>query len=123
MRTAVERMASWFTLSSNSEYQDFDLEIASRAALSSVRTYYSNITIKSYYASLPVALVLLGWCLPILARLFFLIVDNAAFHATNESGYLRIATVVELDGDGSLSLNSPVTKSRFFSFASGLQRR
>jgi hypothetical protein len=104
MRTAVERVASWCTLSSNSEYQDCDLEIAYGAALSSVRTYYSNINIESYYASRPVALVLLGWCLPILARLFFLILDNAAFHGTNESGYLRIATVVELDGDGSLSL-------------------
>ena len=53
LRTAIERVASWFTLSSNSEYQDFDLEIAYRAALSSVKTYYSNISIHSSYGAIP----------------------------------------------------------------------
>jgi hypothetical protein len=112
MRAAFERVASWFTLSSNSEYQDFDLEIAYRAALSSVKTYYSNISIDSSYVSHQEPIVLQGWCLPILARLFFLILDNAAFHDANEVMNLRISTAVWLDGSGLLSLKISNTLPR-----------
>jgi hypothetical protein len=104
MQVAIERVASWFTLSSNSEYQDFDLEIAYRAALSSVKTYYSNISIHSAYVSHPGPIMLQGWCLPILARLFFLILDNAAFHGASEVMRLRISTSVALGGNDLLSL-------------------
>jgi hypothetical protein len=104
MRAAIERVASWFTLSANSEYQDFDLEIAYRAALSSVKTYYSNITIQSNYRTNPESIIFQGWCLPIFARLFFIILDNAAFHGASEGMHLDISTSVSLTEGGLFSL-------------------
>ena len=100
LRSAVERVASWFAISSNYEYQDFDLEIAYHAALQTVKTYYANVDIISQYvANRP--LILKGWCLPIFVRLFDLILDNAAFHGAQQRNTLAMSAMAEAD-DGVL---------------------
>ncbi|WP_164923165.1 hypothetical protein [Sinorhizobium medicae] len=94
-RAAVERVASWFTLSSNNEYQDFDLAIAFQAGMNTVRTYFRNLSIQEDYASNG-EIIMNGWCLPIFARLFFLILDNAATHGARNRSHLKISMFVEV---------------------------
>lgn len=94
-RAAVERVASWFTLSSNNEYQDFDLAIAFQAGMNTVRTYFRNLTIHEEYVSNG-EFIMNGWCLPIFARLFFLILDNAATHGARNRSHLKISMLVEI---------------------------
>lgn len=103
IRDAIERVSSWFTLSGNNEYQDFDLEISYQAGLQTVKTYYKNLSIKAQYsANRP--LIMLGWCLPMFARLFFLILDNAAMHGGHERDSLIVNVRAE-QNDGSLFLS------------------
>lgn len=101
MRSAVERVSSWFTLPRNTEYQDFDLEIAFEAGLQSVRTYYKNKSISSTYSA-PSQIVILGWCLPMFARLFFLLLDNAAEHTAKNRHDLDVRLDVESTADSLL---------------------
>ncbi|CUX67049.1 MULTISPECIES: hypothetical protein [Agrobacterium] len=95
MRAAIERVASWFTLSSNNEYQDFDLTIAFQAGMNTVKTYFRNLTINDRYQSNG-QILMNGWCLPMFARLFFLILDNAATHGARNRDRLNIAMTVEI---------------------------
>jgi hypothetical protein len=97
MRDAIDRVANWFTLSSNNEYQDFDLAIAFQAGMNTVKTYFRNLTIVDDYRS-DGEMVVNGWCLPIFVRLFFLILDNAATHGARNRTSLRISMVVEVGG-------------------------
>ncbi|QRM38754.1 hypothetical protein F3X89_13425 [Rhizobium rhizogenes] len=94
-RAAVERVASWFTLSSNNEYQDFDLAIAFQAGMNTVKTYFRNLSIQEDYASNG-EIIMNGWCLPMFARLFFLILDNAATHGARNRSNLKISMFVEV---------------------------
>jgi hypothetical protein len=102
IRSAVERVVSWFKLSANTEYTDFDLEIAYQAGFQSVKTYYSNISITPSFVSSE-QVMLQGWCLPFFARLFFLILDNAAFHGARDRSNLQVDVRVEAN-DSSISL-------------------
>ncbi|MBW9051089.1 hypothetical protein [Rhizobium mesosinicum] len=95
MRAAIDRVASWFTLSSNHEYQDFDLAIAFQAGMNTVKTYFRNLSISENYQS-DREIVMNGWCLPIFVRLFFLILDNAATHGARNRSTLRISMTVEV---------------------------
>ncbi|NEK17480.1 hypothetical protein [Rhizobium leguminosarum] len=95
MRSAIDRVASWFTLSSNNEYQDFDLAIAFQAGMNTVKTYFRNISITEDYRSNG-EIIMNGWCLPIFARLFFLILDNAATHGARSRPTLKISMLVEV---------------------------
>lgn len=104
MRDAIDRVASWFTLSSNNEYQDFDLAIAFQAGMNTVKTYFRNLSILDDYHS-DGEIVLNGWCLPIFVRLFFLILDNAATHGARNRTSLRISMFVEV-GDGNLLISA-----------------
>ncbi len=97
-RDAVERVASWFTLSSNNEYQDFDLAIAFQAGMNTVKTYFRNLSIHEEYTSNG-EIMMSGWCLPIFARLFFLILDNAATHGARNRSHLKISMFVEVQDD------------------------
>ncbi len=98
MRAAVERVASWFTLPSNNEHQDFDLEIAFQAGLQTVKTYFKNVEINAAYNSSK-TLTMRGWTLPIFARLFFLILDNAATHGAVERSELNVNLSIDLFGE------------------------
>lgn len=106
MRTAIGRVASWFTLSGNNEYQDFDLEITYQAGLQTVKTYYANVNIKSsYIANKPI--ILQGWSLPMFARLFFLLLDNAGMHGARQRDSLTVSAAAELfEGTLYLSIRS-----------------
>lgn len=104
MRAAVDRVASWFTLSSNNEYQDFDLAIAFQAGMNTVKTYFRNLSIQETYSSNG-EIVMSGWCLPIFVRLFFLILDNAATHGARNRSHLKISMVVEAK-DGHLFIKA-----------------
>jgi hypothetical protein len=95
MRSAIDRVTSWFTLSSNNEYQDFDLAIAFQAGMNTVKTYFRNISITEEYRSNG-EIIMNGWCLPMFARLFFLILDNAATHGARSRPTLRISMLVEV---------------------------
>jgi len=89
LRSAVDRVASWFTLSGNTEYQDYDLQIAFEAGLATVRSYYSNLSIISQYTA-PEPVMMAGKTLPFLARLFSILVENSAFHSRLTSGNLKV---------------------------------
>lgn len=103
VRSAIERVASWFTLSGNNEYQDYDLEIAYQAGLQTVKTYYANVIINDQFKS-NTTIILKGSSLPIFARLFFLLLDNAAFHGASKRTALNLSVNVELT-DGALLLD------------------
>jgi signal transduction histidine kinase len=95
MRAAIERVASWFTLSAAHEYADFDLEIAFQAGIASVKSYYADLSIVHTYHHEPGSIMLLGWSLPAVARLFFQILDNAAQHAGKGRRELSIDVTAE----------------------------
>lgn len=96
VRSAVDRVSSWFTLSGNNEYQDFDLEIPYQAGIQTIKTYYSDVTVRGSYKANK-EIVLQGWCLPVFARLLFLLLDNAAEHSTGDSHELDVTVTAELD--------------------------
>lgn len=102
MRAAVDRVASWFTLSGNHEYADFDLEIPLRAGLASVKAYYGDLDIKHTYTATPTTIMLLGWGMPGFGRLFFQLLDNAANHGGRGRGNLQIDVTAELVGSSLL---------------------
>lgn len=101
-RTAIDKVSSWFTLSRNQEYQDYDISIAVQAGLQSVRSYYRKIDIDHQYAQ-NVPFSMKGWTLPVFSRLFFLILDNAAYHGGGARAAMHIETSVTHDL-GSISL-------------------
>ena len=86
---AVERVASWFTLSHNTEYQDYQLQISYEAGLATVRSYYAHLDIRSEITTTP-SILMAGKTLPSFARLFSMLVDNAAFHSKIESETLLL---------------------------------
>jgi hypothetical protein len=88
LRSAVERVASWFTLSGNTEYQDYDLRISYEAGLATVKSYYSHLNIVSEFQS--ETLIMSGRTLPFFARLFSILLDNSAFHSGLNSGTLAL---------------------------------
>ncbi|OSJ19667.1 hypothetical protein BSR47_01800 [Bradyrhizobium canariense] len=95
LRSAIERVASWFAIPSNNEYQDYDLRISYEAGLATIKSYYSHLSIQSeYLADEPV--VMAGWTLPSLVRLFSLLLDNSAFHSGLAGGSLRIGVAAKL---------------------------
>jgi hypothetical protein len=98
IRSAVERVENWFTLSGNNEYPDFELEIAFKAGIQTVKTYYKNVDIVESYRTSG-AIPLRGWCLPMFARLFFLVLDNAAMHGAKNRENLVIEATAELTSD------------------------
>lgn len=96
VRDAIARVADWFTLSRSHDYDDFALKIAFQAGLQSVRKYYAHLHIsETFTASAPI--VLSGWTLPIFARLFFLLLDNAASHGAGNRPALNIEVAAEVD--------------------------
>jgi hypothetical protein len=102
LRSAIERVASWFTLSGNNEYQDYDLRISFEAGLATVKSYYSHLTIVSKFDS--GTLIMAGRTLPFFARLFSILLDNSAFHSGLTSGTLLLQASSECE-DGVLYLS------------------
>ncbi|WP_316190932.1 hypothetical protein [Bradyrhizobium sp. SZCCHNS2096] len=88
LHSAIERVASWFKLSGNNEYQDYDLRISYEAGLETVRSYYSHLNIVSDFNS--PQLMMAGRTLPFFARLFSILLDNSAFHSGLSSGRLNL---------------------------------
>lgn len=86
---AVERVSSWFALSTSHEYQDYPLQIAFDVGLATVTSYFSHLDID---ASIEGAekIMMAGWTLPSFARLFLLLMENAALHAGVTEGRLAI---------------------------------
>jgi hypothetical protein len=102
LRSAVERVASWFTLSGSNEYQDYDLRISFEAGLATVKSYYSHLTIVSEFDSAP--LILAGRTLPFFARLFSILLDNSAYHSGLSGGTLLLQASAKCE-DGVLYLS------------------
>lgn len=96
VRSAVDRVASWFTLSGNNEYQDFDLEIPYQGGLQTIKTYYSDVEISGNYNPNR-ELVFRGWSLPVFNRLLFLLLDNAAEHSAGPERQLNVSVRAEVD--------------------------
>ncbi|WP_339027871.1 hypothetical protein WI604_23450 [Bradyrhizobium symbiodeficiens] len=103
LRSAVERVASWFALSGSNEYQDYDLRISYEAGLATVKSYYSHLSIVSEFDS--PTILMAGRTLPFFARLFSILLDNSAFHSGLVSGALLLRTKAWLS-DGLLHLSA-----------------
>jgi signal transduction histidine kinase len=101
MRAAVDRVASWFTLSPHHEYADFDLEIPLRAGLATVAATETHLELDHSYLAKPASIMMQGWSLPSFGRLFFQLLDNAAKHGGHGRNELRISVSAEAEG-GSL---------------------
>jgi hypothetical protein len=102
LAAALERVASWFTLSTNTEFQDYAIQIAYEAGLATVRSYYSDLNIVSECSG-DQHLQLAGRTLPAFARLYSLLLENSAYHCGIDSGDLHIYADVKHD-DGVLLL-------------------
>lgn len=95
MRAAIERVASWFTLSAAHDYADYDLNIAAQAGLASVRAYYADLEIVASYNGPDDPIMLQGWSLPAVARLLFQLLDNAAQHGGRGRDHLSLTVEAE----------------------------
>lgn len=89
IRSAIERVASWFKLSVSRQYQDYSLRIAFEAAVATVASYYSRIKIRHNYSAAGF-ISMAGWTLPYFTRIFSIIVENAAVHSGIVEGELEL---------------------------------
>jgi len=96
IKAAIERVASWFTLSANNEYFDYSLELSYDAGLATVHSYYSHLTISSSYSGPTIQMA--GWTLPSFTRLFSILLDNAAHHSGIHGGTLMITAEAWIEG-------------------------
>jgi hypothetical protein len=96
IRAAVERIASWFVPSNNSEFADYPLKLAFEASLATVKSYYRDLDITHNFWE-PTNLVLAGWTLPSFARLFLILIENAAFHCGVGTGGLDVVCEATLN--------------------------
>ncbi|ACS38970.1 hypothetical protein; RMQ09746 [Methylorubrum extorquens AM1] len=94
---AIARVSSWFVLSEDTEFPDFSIGTAFEAGLQTVKSYYSHLNINSSFHA-PGELQLKGFTLPLFARLFFIILDNAAFHSGDNRTQLLLETSIEMSG-------------------------
>jgi hypothetical protein len=94
---AVSRVSSWFSLSDDTEFPDYNIGTAFEAGLQTVKSYYSHLRVHSTFASAD-DIQLKGFTLPLLARLFFIILDNAAFHSGENRSDLSLDASIERDG-------------------------
>jgi hypothetical protein len=89
IRAAVERVASWFVPSVNSEFADYPLQLAYDAGLATVRSYYKDLEVLSKFEG-GSEVLMSGWTLPTFARLFSILIENAAFHSGISKGKLQL---------------------------------
>jgi len=90
---AVERVASWFNLSKAHEYQDYPIQIAFDVGLATVTSYFSSLQIEASLRG-GAGLIMAGWTLPSIARLFLLLMENAALHSGIADGKLTLEVTV-----------------------------
>lgn len=95
--SAIERVGSWFTLSQEKEYQDYDLQISFEAALATVKSYYSQLEIVHCFDSANI--IMKGRTLPSFTRLFSILLDNCALHSKIAVGELPIDASAKLADD------------------------
>jgi hypothetical protein len=93
IRAAVERVASWFVPSINSEFADYPLQLAYDAGLATVQSYYKDLDVVPDFEGGSDTLML-GWTLPTFARLFSILIENAAFHSGISKGELKLPAKV-----------------------------
>ena len=96
LRHAIERVSSWFALSRDHEYQDYDLKTAFDVGLRTVESYYSDITIDASFNSNEVH-QMKGSTLPFFARLFDLLLDNAGKHGAERNSELAVSAETNWD--------------------------
>lgn len=91
VRASIERAASWLTLSGEDKYSDYHIRLAYEAGLQTIRRYYNQHHI-SAHLECDDNILLQGYTLPVFARLFFILLDNAATHSTSLGDSLSIET-------------------------------
>lgn len=96
LRHAIERVSSWFSLSRDHEYQDYDLQTAFNVGLRTVESYYSDIEIDASFRSNEVH-QMKGSTLPFFARLFDLLLDNAGKHGAERNSKLSVSAETTWD--------------------------
>lgn len=89
LQSAIEKVASWFTLSLTQDYQNYPAKIAFDTGLATVKSYYSQLNIVTEFDSLD-NITMAGWTLPHVTRLFTILFENAAFHSGITQGDLLI---------------------------------
>ena len=89
IHAAVERVASWFVPSINSEFADYPLQLAYDAGLATVRSYYKDLEVVPEFEG-GSDVLMSGWTLPTFARLFSILIENAAFHSGISKGELKL---------------------------------
>ena len=95
---AVERVSSWFALSTSHEYQDYPLQIAFDVGLATVTSYFSHLDIQASIRGAK-EIMMAGWTLPSFARLFLLLMENAALHAGIAEGKLVVDAAASINSD------------------------
>ena len=100
---SIERVANWFTLSTSREYQDYPLRIAFDVGVATVGSYFSEVNFKTEIEGAD-DIVMAGWTLPWVPRLFMLLIENAGIHAGIADGDLSIRSKARIK-EGLLELS------------------
>lgn len=108
---AIERVANWFTLSTSREYQDYPLRIAFDVGVATVASYFSEV---NFCVDLDGAdeIIMAGWTLPWIPRLFMLLIENAGIHSGISEGDLVITGSASLkEGVLEISISNQLAAS------------
>lgn len=89
INAAVDRVKSWFVRPSDSEFSDFNLSVAFEAGLATVSSYFTNLDMSPNFEERD-SIVLAGSTLPTFARIFTILVENAALHSGTSQGKLNL---------------------------------
>jgi hypothetical protein len=89
INSAVERVASWFVLSADSDFADYRLRIAYEAGLATVRSYFGDLDMSPNFIESG-DIILAGPTLPTFVRIFAILIENAALHSGISRGQLRL---------------------------------
>lgn len=97
LRTTLQKIQSWFRLAGQLTYSDYQLEIAFKAAIETVRSISQNVNFNSHFDDQIQQLK--GATLPHFARIFILLIENALNHSKLESGGLVIEAAAKKESD------------------------
>lgn len=96
--SAIERVANWFTLAhNNDDFVDYEFNLAYEAALETLKTYNSHLTIDVSFEAKS-DLIMYGYTLPYMVRLFLLLLENCTLHSGIRSGRLPVSVTATLEG-------------------------
>jgi hypothetical protein len=111
IRTAVDRVETWFTRASDQAFADYQISVAFEAARATVQSYYSDLELSAAFSG-GWGTVMAGHTLPYITKMFSLLLENAAKHSGIKTGTLNLESGIDVaDNEMVITIKSPLGPS------------